>query len=274
MATREQHGYSTQVAEVDGPIGYLTLNRPARLNAINDELMREMIEALGWLDAHPEMRVVILRGAGRAFSAGADLKEVPGGPSRLESGNSWLYRRRFGQIGRRLLDTIQNMQAVTIAQVHGAAVGGGVLLMAACDLRVVATGTVMFIPEVDLGTHYSWGAVPLLLRELGPAITRELIMTCRRFTAEEALAWRWINRVTAPDRLAEEVMQLAQELVAKPSVPLALTKDHINAIMRVMSAGTTSYADGDLAIAMAMEKEAQAAGAAYAESKVGKTRRR
>jgi enoyl-CoA hydratase/carnithine racemase len=274
MITRQQHEYSTQIAEVDGPIGYLTLNRPARLNAINDELMREMIEALGWLDAHPELRVVILRGTGRAFSAGADLKEIPGGPSRPESGNSWLHRRRFGQIGRRLLDTIQNMQAVTIAQVHGAAVGGGVLLMAACDLRVVATGTVMFIPEVDLGTHYSWGAVPLLLRELGPAITRELIMTCRRFTAEEALAWRWINRVTAPDRLADEVMQLAQELVAKPSVPLAITKDHINAIMRVMSAGTTSYADGDLAIAMATEKEAQAAGAAYAESKVGKTRRR
>jgi enoyl-CoA hydratase/carnithine racemase len=274
MITRQQHEYSTQIAEVDGPIGYLTLNRPARLNAINDELMREMIEALGWLDAHPELRVVILRGTGRAFSAGADLKEIPGGPSRPESGNSWLHRRRFGQIGRRLLDTIQNMQAVTIAQVHGAAVGGGVLLMAACDLRVVATGTVMFIPEVDLGTHYSWGAVPLLLRELGPAITRELIMTCRRFTAEEALAWRWINRVTAPDRLADEVMELAQELVAKPSVPLAVTKDHINAIMRVMSAGTTSYADGDLAIAMATEEEAKAAGAAYAESKVGKTRSR
>jgi enoyl-CoA hydratase/carnithine racemase len=274
MTTGQQHEYSTQIAKVDGPIGYLTLNRPARLNAINDELMREMIEALGWLDAHPELRVVILRGTGRAFSAGADLKEIPGGPSRLESGNSWLYRRRFGQIGRRLLDTIQNMQAVTIAQVHGAAVGGGVLLMAACDLRVVATGTVMFIPEIDLGTHYSWGAVPLLLRELGPAITRELIMTCRRFTAEEALAWRWINRVTAPDRLANEVMQLAQELVAKPSVPLAVTKDHINAIMRVISADTTSYADGDLAISMATEKEAQAAGAAYAESKVGKTRRR
>jgi enoyl-CoA hydratase/carnithine racemase len=274
MTTREQHAYSTQIAEVDGPIGYLTLNRPARLNAINDALMAEMIAALDWLDAHSDLRVVILRGAGRAFSAGADLKEIPGGPSRLESGNSWLARRRFGQIGRRLLETIQNMQAVTIAQVHGAAVGGGVLLMAACDLRVVATGTVMFIPEVDLGTHYSWGAVPLLLRELGPAITREIIMTCRRFTAEEALAWRWINRVTTADRLADEVMQLARALAAKPSVPVAITKDHINAILRVMSAGTTSYADGDLAIAMATAEEAQAAGASYAESRIGKTRRR
>ena len=114
----------------------------------------------------------------------------------------------------------------------------------------------------------------MLLRELGPAITRELIMTCRRFTAEEALAWRWINRVTTADRLAKEVMQLAQELAAKPSVPVAVTKEHINAIMRLMSAGTTSYADGDLAIAMATEEEAQVAGAAYAESRIGKTRQR
>jgi enoyl-CoA hydratase/carnithine racemase len=274
MTDHDRREYSTQIAEVDGRIGYLTLNRPERLNAINDTLMAEMIEALAWLDSRPELRVVILKGAGRAFSAGADLKDIPGAPSRPESGNSWLYRRRFGQIGRRLLDTIQNMQAVTIAQVHGAAVGGGVLLMAACDLRVVATGTVMFIPEVDLGTHYSWGAVPLLLRELGPAITRELVMTCRRFTAEEALAWRWINRVTTTESLSQEVGKLALDLAAKPSVPIAVTKDHINAILRVMSAGNTAYADGDLAIGMAVEKEAQQAGAAYAESKVGKSRRR
>ena len=146
--------------------------------------------------------------------------------------------------------------------------------MAACDLRIVASGTVMFIPEVDLGTHYSWGAVPLLLRELGPAITRELILTCRRFTAEEALAWRWINRVTDNARIADETALLARELAAKPSVPVAITKDHINAIMRVMSAGTTSYADGDLAMALALEQESRDAGAAYAESRVGKNRRR
>jgi len=270
----ERREYSTQIAEVDGAIGHLMLNRPERLNAINDTVMAEMIDALGWLDAHPGMRVLVLRGAGRAFSAGADLKDLPGGPTLPESGNSWIFRRRFGQAGRRLLDAIQNMQAVTIAQVQGAAVGGGVLLMAACDLRIVASGTVMFIPEVDLGSHYSWGAVPLLLRELGPAITRELILTCRRFTAEEALAWRWINRVSTVDRIAEETAQLAQELAAKPSVPVAVTKDHINAIMRVMSAGTTSYADGDLAMAMALEKESQVAGKAYAESKVGKKRQR
>jgi enoyl-CoA hydratase/carnithine racemase len=81
MITQEKREYSTQIVEVDGVVGVLTLNLPARLNAINDELMREMIEALGWLDGHPELRVAILRGSGRAFSARADLKEIPGGPS-------------------------------------------------------------------------------------------------------------------------------------------------------------------------------------------------
>ncbi len=270
MPETERREFSTLIAEARDSIGYLILNRPARLNAINDTLMSEMLEAVHWLDTHRQLRVVIFKGAGRAFSAGADLKELPGAPARADSGNSWLYRRRVGQIGTRLCEAIEQMQAVTIAQVHGAAVGGGVLLMIACDLRIVATDTVMFIPEVDLGSHYSWGAVPRMVREIGPALTRELILTCRRFTPEEAKDWRWINRVVAPDQLEAEVEQLALELAAKPSVPVAVTKDHVNAIMRVMSAGLTSYSDGDIALAMTVEQEAQDAGRIYAESKLRK----
>jgi enoyl-CoA hydratase/carnithine racemase len=270
MADIDRREFSTLFAEVHGAIGYLVLNRPERLNAINDALMLEMLDAINWLDNHPELRVAIFKGAGRAFSAGADLRDIPGAPARADSGNSWLFRRRFGQIGRRLCEAIEQMQAVTIAQVHGAAVGGGVLLMISCDLRVVATGAVMFIPEIDLGTIYSWGAVPRMVRELGPVLTRELVLTCRRFTAEEAKEWRWINRVVAPDQLEAEVEQLARELAAKPPVPVAITKDHVNAIMRVMSAGVTSYVDGDVALAMTVEKESQQAGRAYAESKLRK----
>lgn len=268
----EKREFTTLSAEVTGLVGHLVLNRPERLNAISDALMTEMLEAIGWLDRHPELRVVVFKGAGRAFSAGADLKSLPGADTRLESGKSWLARRRAGQIGARLLDAIEQMQAVTIAQVHGAAVGGGVLLMVACDLRIVAQGTVMFIPEVDLGAPYSWGAIPRMVREIGPALTRELVMTCRRFTPEEAKEWRWINRVVPLARLEPEVEQLARELAAKPSVPTMITKDHVNAIMRVMSAGITSYADGDLARGVAAEEEAKVAGVAYAESKIGTKR--
>jgi enoyl-CoA hydratase/carnithine racemase len=270
----EKREFSTLNAEISGAIGHLVLNRPECLNAINDAVMSDLLDAVGWLDSHRELRVVIFRGAGRAFSAGADLKSLPGAETRIESGNSWLARRKAGQIGTRLCEAIENMQAVTIAQVHGAAVGGGVLLMVSCDLRIVAQGTVMFIPEVDLGAPYSWGAIPRMVREIGPALTKELVMTCRRFTPEEAKEWRWINRVVPLERIEAEVDQLARELAAKPSVPMMITKEHVNAITRVMGAGITSYADGDLARAVAAEEEAQVAVVAYAKSKIGKQRDR
>jgi enoyl-CoA hydratase/carnithine racemase len=270
----DKREFTTLSAEITDAVGHLVLNRPERLNAINDAVMSELLEAVGWLDCHPELRVVIFKGAGRAFSAGADLKSLPGVDTRIESGKSWLARRKAGQIGNRLCEAIEQMQAVTIAQVHGAAVGGGVMLMASCDLRIIAEGTVMFIPEVDLGSQYSWGAIPRMVREIGPALTKELVMTCRRFTPEEAKQWRWINQVLPLEQVEEAAEQLARELATKPPVPLMITKDHVNAIARVMGAGLTSYADGDLARSVAGEEEAQVAVAAYAESKVGNSRAR
>ena len=266
--------FSTLYAEVAGRIGHLVLNRPASLNAINDAMLTDLTEAVRWVDSHRELRVVIFKGNGRGFCAGADLNSLPFAEGRPATGNSWLYRREAGQVGTRLIETIEQMHAVTIAQVHGCAVGGGVLFMIACDLRIVAQGTVMFIPEVDLGSPYSWGAVPRMVRELGPALTKELIITCRRFTPEEARDWRWINRVTSLDTLENDVEQLASEIAQKPSVPVVITKDHVNAVARVMGAGLTSYADGDLALAMAVEEESLAAARNYAHSKMSKDRPR
>ena len=270
----DRREFSTLYAEVAGPIGHLVLNRPASLNAINDAMLADLTEAVRWIDSHRELRVVIFKGHGSGFCAGADLNSLPFAQGRPETGNSWLYRREVGQIGTRLCEAIEQMHAVTIAQVHGCAVGGGVLFMIACDLRVVAEGTVMFIPEVDLGTPYSWGAVPRMVREIGPALTKELIITCRRFTPEEAREWRWINRVTSLDTLEKEVEQLASEIAQKPSVPVVITKDHVNAVARVMGAGLTSYADGDLALAMGVEEESLAAARKYAHSKMSKDRPR
>jgi enoyl-CoA hydratase/carnithine racemase len=270
----DRREFSTLYTEVSDRIGHLVLNRPACLNAINDAMLADLTEAVRWLDDHRELRVVIFKGAGRAFCAGADLNSLPFAEGRPETGNSWLYRRHTGQTGTRLCEAIEQMRAVTISQVHGAAVGGGVLFMISCDLRIVAEGTVMFIPEVDLGTQYSWGAVPRMVREIGPALTKELVITCRRFTPEEALAWRWINRVTPLAKVEDEAERLASEIASKPSVPVVITKDHVNAVARVMGAGVTSYADGDLALAVTVEKESQDAAKVYAKSKTDKDRRR
>jgi enoyl-CoA hydratase/carnithine racemase len=263
---KDEREFKTIKVEVDGPLGRLILNRPERLNAINATMLLELAEAARWFDAHRELRVVIVSGAGRAFSAGADLKDSPASDGFARSGKSWLYRREVGQYGLRAADALEQMRAVTIAQVHGHAVGGGVVLTAVCDLRVAAEDTVFFIPEVDIGLPLAWGGIPRLVREIGPAMTKELVMTCRRFTAAEAKAIGFLNRVVAPAQLEAEVNALAAELVAKPSVPVVITKDHVNAVTRVMGAGLTPFADGDVLLAAAADDESREAARAYMDA--------
>src|ERR1039457_3453868 len=110
-------------------LGRLTLNRPERLNAVGATMLQELAEAARWFDSHRELRVVIVSGAGRAFCAGADLKDSP---LAVPVDSSWLYRREVGQYGLRAADALEQMRAVTIAQVHGHAVGGGLVLTAVC----------------------------------------------------------------------------------------------------------------------------------------------
>ncbi|MGO9606651.1 MAG: enoyl-CoA hydratase/isomerase family protein [Candidatus Binataceae bacterium] len=266
MDTRE---FQTIKVEVDGPLGRLVLNRPERLNAIGATMLQEFVEAARWFDSHHELRVVIASGAGRAFSAGADLKDSPAAAATPRTGNSWLFRREAGQYGLRAADALEQMRAVTIAQVHGYAVGGGVVLTAVCDLRVAADDATFFIPEIELGIPLAWGGIPRLVREIGPAMTKELVMTCRRFSAAEAKAIGFINRVVPPARLAAEAEELARELIARPSVPIAITKEHVNAVTRAVS-GSSAFADGDGLMAAFGEDESRAAGRAYMDKFLGK----
>src|ERR1039458_6731331 len=226
--TRE---FQTIRVKVEDDLGRLTLNRPERLNAVGATMLQELAEAARWFDSHRELRVVIVSGAGRAFCAGADLKDSP---LAVPVDSSWLYRREVGQYGLREGDALEQMRAVTIAQVHGFAVGGGVVLMAVCDLRVAADDAVFFIPEIDLGIPLAWGGIPRLVREIGPALTKELVMTCRRFTPAEAKSIGFLNRVVPAAQLESEVDQLARELATKPSVPVAITKEHVNSVARAM----------------------------------------
>jgi enoyl-CoA hydratase/carnithine racemase len=270
-ATADKRDFETIIAEVDGPRGRLTLNRPDRLNAIGATMLKELAEAARWFDEHRDLRVVIVSGAGRAFSAGADLNSLSPETSPAAS-RSWQSRREAGQYGLRAADAIENMHAVTIARVQGFAVGGGVVLVAICDLRVASSDAWFFIPEVDIGLPLAWGGIPKLVREIGPAMTKELVMTCRRFSADEAKAIGFLNRVVPPGDLDREVEQLASELVAKPAVPIAITKEHVNAVSRAMSAGITAFADGDVLTAVGAEAESREAARAYRERTFKKKR--
>jgi enoyl-CoA hydratase/carnithine racemase len=248
---------------LEPPRATIQLNRPERMNALNAPIMRELVAAARWLDAEFDVRVVIVSGAGRAFSAGADLKEPPVVDGLPTSGKSWGERREVGQLGLRMADAIEGMRAVTIAKIHGFAVGGGLVLAAACDLRVAAEDTHFPIPEIDLGIPLAWGGVPRLVREIGPALTKELVMTCRRFGAEEARSAGFLNRVVSSKRLDAEVNELCDCLVRKPAAPLAITKEHVNSVARGMASASTSFADGDVLLGAVQDPAAREASVAY-----------
>ena len=205
--------------EGDAPLAHLVLNRPDRLNALSRVLLTELVEACHWLDGQRDVKVVVVRGEGRAFSAGFDLDDFARPDESLSVHDG-------ADLGRIATDALTDTRALTIASIRGHCVGGGVVLAAACDLRIAADDVRFSIPEVDLGIPLAWGGIPRLTRELGPAVTKELVLTCRPFAADEALRLRFVNRVVPAAELDAAVAELAEELADKPSFSLRATGTH------------------------------------------------
>jgi enoyl-CoA hydratase/carnithine racemase len=233
----EATNFETLTVTVDGRIGRLTLNRPAKLNPLGSQTLQELVRAARYFDAQGAVRVVIVRGAGRAFSAGADLATFAGEPQRPP--------REAADLGRQMAEALEGMRALTIAAIHGWCVGGALVLAAACDLRIAAEDTRFSIPEVDLGIPLAWGGIPRLVREIGPALTKELVLTCRPFDAHEAKLAGFLNRVVAADALDGEVETLARALAEKAGVTLEATKRHVNAVTGQMVGTARSWSDAD-----------------------------
>jgi enoyl-CoA hydratase/carnithine racemase len=233
----EKTRFETLAVAVDGRIARLTLNRPEKLNPLGAMTLQELADAARWLDAQDEVRVVIVRGAGRAFCAGADLSTFAG-PQQLPA-------REAADLGRQMADAFEEMRALSIAAIHGWCVGGGLVLAAACDLRIAAEDARFSIPEVDLGIPLAWGGIPRLVREIGPALTKELVLTCRPFDAAEARAAGFLNRIVPADVLDAEVEALAHTLAEKAALPLFATKRHVNAVTGQMVGTARSWSDAD-----------------------------
>jgi enoyl-CoA hydratase/carnithine racemase len=231
------------VLERTPPVATVWLNRPERRNALDSASLREIAETFEALATDFEIRVVVLGGRGPSFCAGADRRDPPGTP---REGAGVRERRHASQIGLRAVQAIEACEAVTIARVHGHAIGGGLVLALACDLRVAAHGTLLQIPEVDLGIPLSWGAVPRLIAEVGALRARELILLCERFDAERGEALGLLNRVVAAEELDATVAALAAQLAAKPEAALHMTKSQFRAYAARVPLGDFTQADGDL----------------------------
>lgn len=188
----------------------VTMNRPKDLNCINRTGSEEMDAVFTWLDEEPNLSVAILTGAGRAFSAGADLKEW--NASMSPSSDS---KKRVGARGPKPFSRRLGKKPV-IGAVNGLAMGGGMEFTANCDLVVASQKAIFALPEVKRGVSPFAGVLPRLIRTVGLQRASEFALTGRTMNAEEALSWGFVNKVVAPEELISEALRYAS-LIAENS---------------------------------------------------------
>lgn len=197
--------------DVDGDVAILTIDRQAALNALNAELLEELALAFDVAAGDPAVRALVITGAGRAFVAGADIAEL----QRLSDA---FAGREAALMGQEVMNSLAAMPFPTIAAVNGFALGGGLELALAADLRVAAPGARLGLPEVGLGLIPGYGGTQRLPRLIGKGRALDLIFTGRHVDAEEAL------RIGLVDRVADDALQAALDLArqAARNAPVAL----------------------------------------------------
>jgi enoyl-CoA hydratase/carnithine racemase len=219
----------------------ITLNRPQKLNALNVALHDDLQDVCAKLQDDFETRVVILTGVGRAFSAGADL-----GSRRDSSPVNDVDRRARASIGGKTSEMLERLEQVTIGAVNGLAIGGAVVFLSCLDMRLAADSAWFSIPEVELNLPLTWQALPRLMRELGPARTKELVMACDRFTAKQAADWGFVNHVYPDDQVLPEARKLAARLLSMDPLSLAMTKTACQALQNLMVPVEATWSDREL----------------------------
>jgi len=207
--------YETIIVERRDRVGIITLNRPDHMNTFSTALARELNGALEELENEGNIRVVVIKGAGKSFCAGIDLAEFSG-KTLLE------YRQWIGWMERMNL-TIAGMGKPVIAAVHGYAVANGAGLIAACDLAIVAEGTRIGTTAINVGLFCMGPAVPLS-RCVGRKKALEMLLTGTMIDAREAERIGLVNKVVPRERLEEEAMELADELATKSPIALQMGK--------------------------------------------------
>lgn len=202
---------------VQDAIATVTINNPGALNALDIDHLQSLIDTFEGLSARPDVRVVLLTGAGqRAFAAGANIKRMSV-MSRDEA-------QEFGRLGHTVCRTIEQTPQPVIAMIRGFALGGGCEISLACDFRICDTSTVIGQPEVGLGIPAGWGGTQRLTRLVGKGVASEMLFTGHRASAEEAFQMGIVNSIHDPSELESNAMKLARGVARNSPAAVTATK--------------------------------------------------
>ncbi len=220
--------YELILTETRGRVGLITLNRPQAMNALNNQLMRELMDALDVFDKNDTIGVMVITGNEKAFAAGADIKEMAG-----KSIQQMMDTDHIAVFGR-----IRAIQKPVIAAVSGWALGGGCELALSCDMIVASESATFGQPEINIGVIPGAGGTQRLTRAVGKVIAMEMILNDRRLTAREAHKFGMVNRVVPVESYLDEALKLAEEIAARAPVAVRAAKKMINqAFERTLSEG-------------------------------------
>ena len=205
---------------VEGNVGVLTVNRPAALNALNDQVIRELNEALDAIDLDT-VRCLVVTGEGqKAFVAGADIGQM--------SGLTKAEGEAFGKLGNDVFRKLETLPIPTIAAVCGFALGGGCELAMSCDIRLCSDTAVFGQPEVGLGITPGFGGTQRMARLIGMGRAKELLYTARKVKAPEALAIGLVQGVYPVEQLMEEALKMAARIAGNAPIAVRATKKAVN----------------------------------------------
>ncbi|TMV02481.1 enoyl-CoA hydratase/isomerase family protein [Brucella haematophila] len=213
---------NTVVVHVDGVIAWVKLNRPDRLNAMNQALVNDLAAALDQIEADEAIRAVILHGEGRAFCSGDDLQDLDNQTTSADATQAWVESIQAITL------KIMGSKKIVIAAIHGWCVGGALEWAINCDFRIFAKTARWFFPEVSYGFFVTGGVTALLTKHIGPQAAKELIILGERHDAAKALQVGIAWKVVPDEELLKEARALALKIADRPAASVTAIKEAIN----------------------------------------------
>jgi enoyl-CoA hydratase len=209
--------YETILFDQAGEVVTITLNRP-KMNLFNNQMLEELIDVWHGLRSNPSVRFVVLTAQGDHFSAGVDLKDYGGGEFRPEDA-------RIQQLaGHEMMRSLENLEQITVAALRGVVCGAGMAVSQACDFRIMTEDSFFIVPETNIGTYYTWGCTPRLVRMVGASKAMEIVMTCEPISAQEAYRLNLANKVVPNDVLMETTYGFVEKIASKSPTSIRITK--------------------------------------------------